>query len=155
MTEKAGRFLVTAADDATAELADVEDGQVLALSSNPGLEPGDVVEGTVSPDPPLEVTWSLVEVADRRQVAVEAVDEPPAERARTLAESVPDGELARLGVDDGEVHVVSVPPGETAAAVEDVVADGATRRRAARLGARRVEVRGADGVVAVRYVTDA
>jgi hypothetical protein len=154
MDEKAGTFLVTAADDATAELAAVDDGQVIALASNPGLESGDVVEGTVSPDPPLGVTWSLVEVVERYRADVEAVAEPPGQRARTLAESVEAGELARVSLDGGELHVLAVPPGQTASAVEEVVDDGGTRRRAARLGARRVEVRGADGTVAVRYLVE-
>lgn len=151
MDEKAGTFLVTAADDATVELADVADGQVVALSSNPGLERGEVVEGTLSPDPPLGVSWSLVEVDSRYRVAVEAVDEPPSAAARALAESLAVGELATEPADDGELHVLRVPADETAAAVEEVASDEATTRRAAGLGARRAEVRGADGVVAVRY----
>lgn len=152
MDEKAGTFLVTAADDATVELADVDDGQVLALSSNPGLEADDVVEGSVAPDPPLGVSWSLVSVDRRYRIAVEAVDEPPSERARALADGLAVGELVRDANDEGQLHVLSVPPAETAAVIEDVVDDEATTRRAARLGARRVEVRGADGVVGVRYL---
>ncbi|MDZ7700852.1 MAG: DUF5812 family protein [Halobacteriales archaeon] len=151
MDEKAGTFLVTAADDAAVELADVADGQVVALSSNPGLSAGEVVEGTVAPDPPLGVSWSLVDVGSRYSVTVEAVDEPPSSAARALAEPLAPGELATEPADDGELHALRVPPGETAAAVEEVAGDEATTRRAARLGARRAEVRGADGVVAVRY----
>lgn len=153
MDEKSGTFLVTAADEA-AELADVGDGQVLALSSNPGLSTGDVVEGTVAADPPLGVSWSLVEVDRRYRIAVEAVDEPPSERARALADGLAVGELAREPIEDGELHVLGVPPAETAGAVADVVGDQETTRRAARLGARRAEVRGAEGVVAVRYVEE-
>lgn len=152
MDEKAGTFLVTAADEATVQLADVADGQVIALSSNPGLEPGDVVEGAVAPDPPLGVTWSLVEVDSRHHLTVEALDEPPGDRAQALAEPLSTGELARERLENGELHTFSVRPADTAAAVEEVVADEATRRRAARLGARRAEVRGADGVVSVRYL---
>lgn len=154
MDEKAGTFLVTAADEATVELADVVDGQVVALSSNPGLEPGEVVEGTVSPDPPLEVSWSLVDVDARYRVAVEAVDESPSARARDLAAGLEGGELASERLDDGELHALKVPPTGTEAAIEDVVEDEATRRRAARLGARRVEVRGESGVVGVRYLAE-
>lgn len=152
MEEKAGTFLVTAADEATVELADVADGQVVALSSNPGLEAGQVVEGTVSPDPPLGVSWSLVSVDARHRVAVEAVDEPPSDRARTAAAELEAGELASEPLDAGELHALRVPPSRTEAAIEDVVADEATRRRAARIGARRVEVRGESGVVGVRYL---
>lgn len=152
MDEKSGTFLVTAADEVTVELADVTDGQVVALSSNPGLAVGEVIEGTVSPDPPLGISWSLVAVESRYRVDVEAVDEPPAERARALADPLEAGELATESLEAGELHALSVSPEQTGAAVEDVVADEATMRRAARLGARRAEVRGADGVVSVRYL---
>lgn len=152
MTEKEGTFLVTAADESTVELADVADGQVLALSSNPGLETGEVVEGTVAPDPPLEVSWSLVSVAARYEVAVERVDEDPSDRARRIADSLSVGEVGRETLDDGELHALKVPKPETETAIDEVIGDEATRRRAARLGARRAEVRGADGVVAVRYL---
>lgn len=155
MDEKAGTFLVTSADDGVAELVDVDDGQVLALSSNPGLEAGDVVEGTAAPDPPLDVSWSLVSVDRRYRIAVDAVDEPPAEQAHELADGLAVGELAREPLEDGELHVLGVRPAETAGAVEAVVGDEETTRRAARLGARRAEVRGADGVVAVRYLVGA
>lgn len=154
MDEKTGTFLVAAADDTTVELADVADGQVVALSSNPGLEPGEVVEGTVAPDPPLGISWSLIEVDSRYRVAVEALDEPPSEAARALAAPLEPGELATEPTDDGELHALRVPVEETAAAVEEVAADQDTTRRAARLGARRAEVRGDEGVVAVRYRTD-
>ncbi|MFB6361387.1 MAG: DUF5812 family protein [Halobacteriales archaeon] len=154
MDEKAGTFYVRAADEATAELADVEDGQVFVLSSNPGLDPGDIVEGTVAADPPLGVSWSLVAVDTRYRVTVEALDEAPAPEARSLVESLSEGELAREELPNGERHVLKVPAAETAAAVEDLVGEETTRRRAARIGARRAEVRGRDGVVAVRYLKE-
>jgi hypothetical protein len=154
MDEKAGTFYVRAADEATAELADVEDGQVFVLSSNPGLDPGDVVEGTVAADPPLRVSWSLVAVDTRYRVTVEALDEAPPAEARTLAESLSVGELARAELPEGERHVLKVPTEETAAAIDDLVEEATTRRRAARIGARRAEVRGQNGVVAVRYLEE-
>lgn len=154
MDEKAGTFYVRVADDATAELADVNDGQVFVLSSNPGLDPGDIVEGTVASDPPLGVSWSLVAVDTRYRVTVEAIDEAPAPGARTLVESLSVGELAREELPDGERHVLKVPAEETAAAVQDLVEEETTRRRAARIGAPRAEVRGEGGIVAVRYLED-
>ena len=53
---KQGTFLVTHADDESAVLKDVTDGQVHTLASNPGVETDDAIEGAVSPDPPLEVS---------------------------------------------------------------------------------------------------
>ena len=52
----------------------------------------------------------------------------------------------------GELHVLTVPDGETEAAVADVLEDEATLARAARLGVERVEVRSEPGVVSVRYL---
>lgn len=151
MTEKEGTFLVTHAGEDDAVLADVTDGQVHTLSANPGVEAGEVLSATLVPDPPLEVTWSVTAVADRWQVAVERVDDPPSARARNLAADVDEGDLATADLEDGELHVLAVPEPEEAAA--DVVADEATRRRAARLGAGRVEVRTGEGFVGVRYLS--
>lgn len=152
--EKESTFLITHADEGSAVLKDVHDGQVHALSNNPGVEAGDVVEGTVAPDPPLEVSWQLVEVAERRSLAVEESDEPPTAHERELAADQPPGELTRTeraGI--GELHVISVPEEETEEAVADILADEeATLARAARLGVNRVEVRSEPGVVSVRYL---
>jgi len=68
---KESTFLVTHADEDSAVLKDVHDGQVHALSTNPGIEVGDAIEGIVAPDPPLEVSWQLVEVVDRRSLSIE------------------------------------------------------------------------------------
>lgn len=150
MTEKSGTFVVREADAESALLAAVDDGQVHALSSNPGVEAGDVVDGTVAPDPPLEVTWSLVEVEERRSVAVDYADAPPVDRAAEIApETV--GEIARESTTNGELHVLRVESDRSDDAAADVVEDPATRERAARLGATNVEVRAGDGLVTVRY----
>lgn len=152
--EKESTFLVTHADDDSAVLKDVHGGQVHALRSNPGLEVGDAVEGTVAPDPPLDVGYRVVEVEERRALSIEESDEPPTARERELAAETPSGELAReprAGV--GEVHVLTPPEPETDAAVADVIDDReATLARAARLGVNRVEIRSEPGVVSVRYL---
>lgn len=150
MTEKSGTFLVTEANADSAVLSAVDDGQVHALSSNPGVEAGDVVEGTVAAEPPLEVTWTLVAVEDRRSVTVERRREAPSDRALSI---VPEttGKLTREPTEDGERHVIAVEPGTEDQAATEVVEDRATRERAARLGATRVEVRAGDGLVSVRY----
>jgi len=151
--EKSSTYLVTHAEDDSAMLTDVHGGQVHTLSDNPGVEAGEVVEATVSPDPPMEVTYSLVEVAERYTVEVFASEEAPTQQARELAEGLPEGDLAtaeRAG--DGEIHVLVVPEADTEDAVADVVDDQATVERAARVGARRVEVRSEPGLLNVRYL---
>lgn len=155
MTEKESTFLVTHAEDESAVVSDVHGGQVHTLSSNPGLDVDEVLEGTVTADPPMEVTWSVTDVVERKTIPVEATDERPTPQAFEMAEALSEGELAtteRAGV--GEVHVLAVPSENVEAAVADVLDDQATLERAARIGIDRVEVRSSveDGFVSVRYL---
>jgi hypothetical protein len=152
-TRVEGTFLVTAADDASAVLKDVETGQVHTLSSNPGVERDDVVEGAVAPDPPMNVSYQLVETESRRSLSVERSEEPPTAHSKELAAAQDVGGLTREPrAGTGEVHVITVPEGEIEAAVEDVLDDEQVLARAARLGVNRVEVRSAPGVLSVRYL---
>lgn len=150
---KSSTFLVTHVDDASAVLRDVHDGQVHTLSGSGDLSPEEVLEATLRAEPPAGVTWEVVTVEARR--TVEAVESPesPTAHARELGDEHAVGELARHErAGDGEVHVLPVPDGETAAIVADVLADEETVARAARLGVERVEVRSEPGLVSVRYL---
>ncbi|WP_137284486.1 DUF5812 family protein [Halorussus salinisoli] len=152
-SEKTSTFLVTHAEGSSAVLKDVHDGQVHTLSSNPGVEETDAVEATVAPDPPMNLTWSVVEVDERRSLTTERSEEPPTVQERELADEQDVGEVAREErAGEGEIHVLTVPPEDTEDAVADVLDDEATLSRAARLGISRVEVRAEDGVVSVRYM---
>lgn len=151
---KDSTFLVTHADEESAVLKDVHDGQVHTLASNPGVDTDDAIEGTVSPDPPLEVSWQLVDIEARRPLSIEESEEPPTVQERELAADQPVGELTReprAGI--GEIHVLTVPEDGTAEAVDDVLDDReGTLSRAARLGVNRVEIRSEPGVVSIRYL---
>lgn len=154
MTTKRATFLVTEADDETAVLRDVDDGQVHPLSENPGLEGGAVVEATLTAEPPLEVTWTA-DVASVESIAVERSSLEPTRQVRERAAESEVGDLSRIErAGEGEVHVLSVPEERVDEAATDVVEDAATVERAARLGATRVEVRTGDGLVSVRYLPD-
>jgi hypothetical protein len=142
-----------AVGDEAAVLRDVETGRVHTIAAHPGFESGEVVEGTVAPEPPLEVTWTVREVASRRRIPVERSAERPTALARDLAAEQAVGELTRRDrAGEGELHVLTVPPAETESAAEDVLADEETVARAARIGVDRVEVRADDGVLSVRYL---
>lgn len=149
-----GTFLVTAADEDSAVLKNVESGQVHTLSSNPGVERHDAVRGVVAPDPPMDVTYRLVDIESRWGVTVELSDESPTADSRDIAAAQSVGELTRKErAGTGEIHVITVPEEETEQAVADVADDEEnTLARAARLGVNRVEIRAAPGVVAVRYM---
>lgn len=152
--EKESTFLVTHVESDSAVLKDVHDGQVHTLSSNPGLTVDDALEATVAPDPPMEVTYQIVEIMEQRALSIAESEEPPTVHERELATETETGELAReerAGV--GEIHVLTPPEEDTADAVADVIDDReATLSRAARLGVNRVEVRSEPGVVSVRYM---
>jgi len=153
MTEQEGRFLVTHADAESAVLKDVDRGQVHTLAENPGVEEREVIEGTVAPEPPMEVQYRLVDFESRCRLSVEHSAEPPTKQERDIAAEQPEGELTtRERAGTGELHVLTVPESETEAAVEDVLDDEGTLARAARLGVNRVEIRSDDGVVSVRYL---
>jgi hypothetical protein len=148
-----GRFLVTHADEDSAVLKDVDRGQVHTLADNPGIEEGDVVEGAVEPEPPMEVAYALVDVDERRSLTVEESPEPPTTQARDVAADQSEGEVTRRErAGTGELHVLTVPEDGTERAVTDVLEDEATLARAARLGVARVEVRSQPGIVSVRYL---
>lgn len=149
---KEGTFYVTEAEESSAILRDVTDGQVHTLADNPGVETGGLVEATLEPEPPMEVVWSA-EVERTFTVEVSRTEEPPTQRARETAADQPVGEITRHErAGTGEVHVLTVPDGETESAVTDVLDDEATVERAARLGVERVEIRAEPGVVSVRYL---
>ena len=149
-----GTFLVTAAEESSAVLRNVETGQVHTLSSNPGVERGDVVEGAVAPDPPMNVSYQLIETDSRRPMPVERSPEPPTANSAELAADQPVGDLTREPrAGTGEVHVLTVPEDGTDDAVDDLLDDtDQLRARAARLGVDRVEIRSEPGVVSVRYL---
>ena len=157
MTETTGTFVVTHAEADSAVVRDVETAQVHTLSSNPGLEIHDVLEATVAPEPPLEVTWQVVDVEDKRAIELVDSDLEPTQHAKELAADAEVGDLIqeeRAGT--GEIHIFCVPTADVEAAATDVLEDEETIARAARLEAVRVEVRQAvdDGVLSVRYLPD-
>ena len=151
--EKTGTFLVTHADEESAVLRDVTDGQVHTLAGNPDLAVEEVLEATLEPEPPMEVTWRIVEVEANRTIPAETSSEGPTRLAREIAADQPVGDVTRQErAGEGELHVISVPPERTDDAAAELCEDEATLSRAARLGVDRVEVRADDGVVSVRYL---
>lgn len=167
MTEKTGTFVVTEADEGSAVLRDVDDGQVHTLSANLPLDPregeegseasplvaGEALEATVVAEPPMELTWAVEAVERRWQVELVDSDLEPTRQARETAGDQPMGDLSRLErAGSGEVHVLTAP--DPTAAAADVLDDEGTVERAARLGATRVEVRTGEGMLSVRYLPD-
>jgi hypothetical protein len=150
---KDATFLVTAADDESAVLRDVTDSQVHTLSTNPGVEVGEIVAASIEPEPPMEVAWQVVEITDQRTIPVERSPEPPTKQAREIAADQPVGEITRQErAGEGELHVITVPDGEADDAAADVLDDEETLARAARLGVDRVEVRADGQALSVRYL---
>lgn len=153
MDETEGTFLVTDAGDGSAILRNVETGQIHTLSANPDLEAGEAIDGTIAPEPPIEATWELREVDDRRRLAVERSEEPPTTQEREIGAGQGVGAVTRTeraGI--GEIHVLTVPPDRTDETVAEIESDEETLVRAARYGVNRVEIRSQEGIVSVRYL---
>lgn len=154
-SETESTFLITHAETDTAVLTDVHSGQVHTLSDNPGVEEDDVLAGTIAPEPPLELTWQLTNIEERRSITVERTEQPLTTQERELAAGQSVGEITRKErAGTGEIHVLTVDSEKTEGTVQNVIDDEATRTRAGRLGVERVELRSdADaGVVSVRYL---
>ncbi|MEF8775006.1 MAG: DUF5812 family protein [Haloarculaceae archaeon] len=146
-------FLVSEADEDTAVLRDVRTNQIHALSENPDLHVGEILEGTIAPEPPLELAWEVLEIETCRAIPVERSPERPTKQARDIAADQDVGDVARRErAGKGKLHVLTVPEEETESAAQDVVDDEETVVRAAEFGVERVEVRAADGVLCVRYL---
>jgi hypothetical protein len=155
MERTEGTFFVTEADDESAILTDVADGQVhtLAEQADPPLEQGEVLAGTLVAEPPMTVAYSIEELESRRTIPVDRSPESPTKQEREIAADQPVGELTREPrAGEGEIHVLTVPEERTDQAVEDVLEDPQTVARAARMGVDRVEIRAEDGVLSVRYL---
>lgn len=153
--EKTGTFLVTNAEEGSAVLRDVVSGQVHTLSENPGVAEGEALEATVAPEPPMEVTWTVVEIAEQRTIEVSESREPPTKQEFDIAADQPEGEITRQErAGTGELHVLTVPSETVETAVAEVLEDETTLSMAAKLGVDRVEVRSdiEEGVVSVRYL---
>ncbi|WP_232686448.1 DUF5812 family protein [Halobacterium zhouii] len=151
--EKTSTFFVTHAEEESAMLSDVQDSQVHTLSENPGVDAGDVLEATVAPDPPMGVTYSVVDVEERKTIPVEESEEPPTTQTEDMAADLAEGDIEtteRAG--EGEVHVIAVPQDGVEDAVADVREDEQTVSRAARLGVNRVEIRSGEDFLSVRYL---
>jgi len=146
-----GTFLVVEADTESAVLRAVDTGQVVTLSDDPGVAAGEVIDATVEPDETGIAYTATVE--GRRDIVVEAVDDPPDDRAVAAADDADPGEVRILDGSGKTVHVLPVPPDQTVDAVRDILEDAATVERAARLGTDGVEVRSERGLVAVRYIS--
>lgn len=153
MQEIDDQFVVTSVDDSTAVLKAVGSGGVFTLTSHPDLEPQEVVVGTVTPEPPLEVSWQLESVEERYSIDFARSPESPTTHARELAADWPTEDVLREErAGTGEIHVLTISPERTEQAVDDVLEDEATLVRAAKLGVKRVEVRSESGLVCVRYL---
>jgi len=157
MTEKTGTFVVTHAEEETAVLRDVGTAQVHTLGSNPGLAVGDVLEGTVATEPPLDLTWEAVDVERHRRIELVDSELEPTRDSRARVADAEVGEVLRVErAGRGELHLLPVPSDEVETVATEILADEETVARAARLGAVRVEVRRSadDGLVSVRYLPD-
>lgn len=156
VTTASGTFLVTHAEPDSAVVRDVETSQVHTLESPPELTDGEILEATLTAEPPLEVTWTVTELDDRHTIELVDSDLEPTTHSKELAASTEDSLATYERAGRGEVHVLPLPAADVDRAADEVLTDEETIARAARLEAVRVEVRRSseDGLVSVRYLPD-
>lgn len=153
-----GTYLVTHSDredeqgDTSTVLQDVETGQIHPITGQ-SFPAGEIIEATLVPEPPLEVTWTVDTIDRQYAIEITVLDEGPDDHARTIAADTTTGQLHREPLDGGgELHILPVPAEQRAAAIEDIRTDDETRARAARIGATRVEIRAGEEFLSVRYL---
>lgn len=153
MESTTGTFLVTHTDDDSGILQDIHSRQVYPLAECDSLAEGELIEGTITPQPPLEVAWQIEHVTRQYAVDIVVQSDSPSDQAVDLAGRTEPGDLAREPLaSGGELHVLVVDPDQVDEAIDDVRDDLETVARAARLGADRVELRAGDGFLSVRYL---
>lgn len=151
MSQTAGVFVVTHAESTTTVLRDVYTGQIYTLDTNPGVGADDVVLARLDPADVTQSVWT-VDTMVEYPLTIDVDDDDPPNQARRTVQNTEVGTLERLEQSWGERHVLTVP--DATQAIMDIIEDTATRSRAAKLGARHVIIRGADGVVCIDYRRD-
>lgn len=145
-----GTFLVIDSDGESGVLQDVTTSQIHPLGTAPPVPVGSAFQGTIAPDPPLEVVWTIESLTDHWEITVSLLDEPLTDSARAVGAQTESG---TVGIDhsptDGERHIIPTTDPEGAAA--DLRDDRQPRRQAAKLGADRVEIRVGEDLVSLYY----
>lgn len=150
-----GTFYVKHTEESATTLHEVETTQIFTLVENRDFERHEILEASLIAQPPMQVSYRINELVDRRMVPAEVSEEPPTSNAMRVAEEIDEGEaLAIEREGDGEIHVLNVPPEAVADTAEELVDDEMTYKNAARYGVERVEIRTDDeeGVVSIRYL---
>ena len=152
-----GTFLVTAVDEESALLRDVETARIHSLATHPDLEVHEVVVATLEPVGPIGAVWEIAALETRRTVEMVDSDLSPTTDVRERAAALDPGDVERIErAGTGEIHAIALGPESVDAAAEDVLDDEETIARAARLDAVRVEIRRdpAAGLLSIRYLPD-
>jgi hypothetical protein len=151
----AGTFYVKYAQESAVTLHEVNTAQICTLIENPGFETHDIVEATLVAQPPMQVSYLVEELEDHYSIPIERSPEPPTQQVRGVAGDIDEGEAVAIEREgEGEIHILRVPPEQTAGTAEELDEDEMTYKNAARYGATRVEIRTdeAEGVVSIRYL---
>jgi len=155
MEEITGRFYVKHTEDVAVTLHDVESEQIVTLVENPGIETHQILDATLVENPPLGVSYVIEEIHSQRTIPVEYSDEPPTRQVKQLATDMDTGQAAAIEREgEGEIHILTVEPGNADEAAAELDDDETTYKNAARYGVDRVEIRTDedDGIVSIRYL---
>jgi len=153
MEEVTSRFYVKHTEDVAVTLHEIDSEQIYTLIENPGLETHQILDATITENPPLGVSYVLEEIHSQETIPVEYSDEPPTRQVQQIVTDMEHGQAVAIEREgEGEIHVLHVDPDDTAETAEGIDDDETTYKNAARYGIERVEVRTDEGIVSIRYL---
>lgn len=150
-----GTYYVKYATDSSITLHDVDTAQIFTVIENPGVESNDIIEADLMAQPPMEVSYLVTELHERKTIPVTRSDEPPTQQILEAGERMDVGQAVAIDREGtGEIHVLRVEPNRIEDIPEELEADEMTYKNAARYGVNRVEIRTATepAIVSIRYL---
>lgn len=155
--QSTGTFYVKHVEETATTLHEIHTSQVYVVIENPNLEPGEILEASLIAQPPMELSYRFNELTSRRTIPVEISDLEPTQKVRDIAGQMDVGEAVAIEREgEGEIHILTVEPGQAGERAEEVSEDETTYKNAGRYEVDRVEIRtGEDeGIVSIRYLPD-
>lgn len=150
-----GTFYVKHVEESAVTLHEIETTQVFTLVESRDFERHEIIEASLIAQPPMQVSYLIDELTDRRKIHVEYSTEPPTKNAMRVAEELDEGDAIAIEREgEGEIHVLTVPPEAVEQTVEELPEDEMTYKNAARYDVGRVEIRSdeEEGIVSIRYL---
>jgi hypothetical protein len=155
--QSTGTFYVKHVEDQSVTLHEIHTSQVYVAIENPDLERRQIIEATLVAQPPMNVSFLFSEIVSKRTIPVEVSDLEVTNNVREIGGEMGVGEAIAIEREgEGEIHILTVEPGQAGERAEEISDDETTYKNAGRYEVDRVEIRTDedDGIVSIRYLPD-